>query len=180
MKKLHSEKWMQTYTGKKILLSQFNVDDIDIEDIAHALSRICRYNGHCEHFYSVAEHSVYVSECCNPEDAKWGLLHDAVEAYIGDMIRPLKYKLSMAPYLEIEDRLQKVVAEKFGLPEEIPDSVHLADNMTLLAEKRDLIPVQHDWGFPKDHPTYPDHVAAYGPNAAKFEFLKRYNELFNK
>ncbi|MEM4379972.1 MAG: hypothetical protein QXL01_04720, partial [Thermoplasmatales archaeon] len=82
------EPWIETYSGKKFdYLAQ---SELDIEDIAHALSNLCRFNGHTRVFYSVAEHSVNVSSMVPPELKIAALLHDAAEAYIGDVPSPLK------------------------------------------------------------------------------------------
>lgn len=85
---------IRTFTDKKFYFLDIRPEHICIEDIAHSLSNICRYGGHCKQFYSVAEHSI---ACCdrmgNGEDASvrlWALLHDAAEAYIGDICKPLK------------------------------------------------------------------------------------------
>jgi hypothetical protein len=82
--------WMQTFTGRAFYPLDPRPEDIDPVDIAHALSLICRYGGHSSRFYSVAEHCVLMSHAVAPEHALWALLHDATEAYLGDMIRPLK------------------------------------------------------------------------------------------
>lgn len=81
---------INTFSGIEFDLLNPNPNDIDIEDIAHELSMLCRFNGHCKEFYSVAEHSVYVSYEIDEEFALIGLLHDAAEAYLGDVPTPLK------------------------------------------------------------------------------------------
>lgn len=179
MRRLISPNEIQTNSGKMIDVKHMTPDDVDLNDIAHALSMICRYNGHCSKFYSVAEHSVYVSQICQEEDAKWGLMHDAVECYVGDMIRPLKNMDEATAFMDIEDNLQLVIAEKFGLDKVIPESVHWADDVVLLAEKDQLIPVNHDWGFREDHTKWPKKIHAWSPQEAKFNFLNRYRELFD-
>src|SRR5665213_153577 len=84
--------WMQTYTGKQYWPCDPRPEEVFIIDIAHALSQMCRYSGHCIHFYSVAEHSVLLSRYASTlETKKWSLLHDASEAYITDIIRPVSY-----------------------------------------------------------------------------------------
>src|SRR5207248_1661023 len=90
-------------------------EDICIEDIAHGLAMTCRYGGQCLRFYSVSEHSVLVSRLVAPEFAREALLHDASEAYIGDMIRPLKYQPEMAEFLRAESAIEHCVADRFGL-----------------------------------------------------------------
>ncbi|MDO4254358.1 MAG: hypothetical protein Q4C81_04310 [Kocuria sp.] len=95
--------WMQTYTGRRFYPLDSRPEDVDVVDVAHALSMQCRYNGHVRLFMSVAEHCVLVSRLVPSEHALWGLLHDATEAYVGDMVRPLK--LHMPEYRAVEDRV---------------------------------------------------------------------------
>lgn len=109
---------MNTYTGNKIDPMNMAVADISIQDIAHALSLTCRGGGHVSYFFSVAQHSI---NCMNEAKARgWSerlqlacLLHDASEAYISDIIRPVKAHLSN--YLEIESSIMNVILERFGL-----------------------------------------------------------------
>jgi hypothetical protein len=110
-----------------------------IADIAHALAHQCRFGGHASRFYSVAEHSVHVSRLCPAQDALWGLLHDASEAYLVDLPRPLKLLPEFAAYLEAEHRLQRAVAERFGLPPDQPASVTEADDTMLWIETHSLL-----------------------------------------
>src|SRR6266496_3875421 len=113
---LDSEITMVSGNGEIILASGkwFNVfnpkpEDVDIRDIAHALSNQCRFTGHTKEFYSVAQHSVLVSTFCAPEDAAWGLLHDASEAYLSDIASPVKKHPDFGPfYLEAEKRITDV------------------------------------------------------------------------
>ena len=104
-----------------------NPADIRIEDIAHALSNQCRFGGHAREFYSVAEHCVRVSQNCRPEDALWGLLHDASEAYLSDVPAPLKELPQFEAYRAAERSLQGTIAVRFGLSTEQPRSVTEAD-----------------------------------------------------
>lgn len=136
---MDSGPWIETFSGKKFHLLNPHPDEVCIEDIAHALGNVCRFAGHIKRFLSVAEHSVNVSKLC-PNDRLWGLLHDASEAYIGDLSRPMKRLTPVGPpYVEIESRIMRVVCEKFGLPPEMPAAVHAADNAMLMAEKRALM-----------------------------------------
>lgn len=124
--------WMQTATGRAFWPIDPRAEDIDIEDVAHALAHLCRYGGHCLRFYSVAEHSVLLAASVPPEDALWALLHDASEAYIVDVPRPLKPYLS--DYQDAERRVMTAVCERFGLPEPWPDTVKEADRAILTDE----------------------------------------------
>ncbi|MCU1488265.1 MAG: oligoribonuclease [Actinomycetia bacterium] len=122
-------------SGKLVNPLHLHVDDVDINDIAHALARQCRYNGHVGGFLSVARHSIWVAEHLlvggHPDHALVGLLHDAAEAYLGDMVRPLKYGAVGREYLVVEAKVEAVVADRFGLPWPMPDLVSEADNFIL-------------------------------------------------
>lgn len=143
--------WYQTFTGREVYPLDMRPEDVDIQDIAHSLAHICRFNGACRVFWSVAEHSLQVSEYlnelrlaaravldqANTQVLAWGLMHDASEAYIGDIVRPVKR--SLVGVSEIEEHIQKVIAERFGLPWPIPEVVKLADEVLLATEARDFM-----------------------------------------
>ena len=102
-----------TYSGLPFNLANPTQEMVRIEDIAHHLSLVCRWAGAPHHLLSVAQHSVLVSKIVPPELRRWALLHDAAEAYIGDLTRPLKV---LVPAIhEIEERIMHVIADKFGL-----------------------------------------------------------------
>ncbi len=124
--------WMQTFTGKQFWPLDPRPDEINIEDVASALSKLCRYGGHCLRFYSVAEHCVHVANAAPKELALTALLHDASEAYLSDVIRPIKPFLK--DYLEIEARLERAVSDRFGTPSPMPDEVKKLDNAMLWTE----------------------------------------------
>ena len=160
---------MQLASGKPFFPLDPRPDEIDIEDIAIALSRICRFGGHTKSFYSVAEHSILVSLLVPDEHRLTALLHDATEAYIGDMIRPLKSQIPQ--FSEIENNIWSAIAERFSLPVEMPSCVKDADVLALAIEKRDVMaePIGVDWG---NLPPAPNISASWslGSDAAK-EFL---------
>ncbi len=175
-------KWMQTYTGMPWYFEQPRPGDVSIFDIAHALSNLCRYGGHCRAFYSVAEHSVHVSRVVPPEHALLGLMHDATEAYVCDVPRPLKHLLGN--YKKLEHIAWLAIAEKFGLPPVMTGEVHLADNAMLFVERGQLLPrmsdpeLDADWGMGAQ-PIEGLHVPlmCYAPAAAEEVFLNRFKEL---
>lgn len=137
--------WMQTYTGKRF--DPLNPDPtlIDIEDIAHALSNICRFGGHSSRFYSVAEHSVLVGEALwnlhhDADLALAGLLHDAAEAYLGDVPRPLKYRPEFEAYRQAEYKLELHVIDRFDLKRGFGDpEIKRVDNAILADEAREFM-----------------------------------------
>jgi len=109
----YTENSIRTYTGKVFDLKILDPDSICIEDIAHALSNTARFAGHLPRMYSVAQHSVWVAARVPAEHRLAALLHDASEAYIGDM--PSPFKKMMPEYKEIEERLMQAIFKKFGL-----------------------------------------------------------------
>jgi len=135
---------MQTIGGKQFFPLDPRPEDIDVRDIAHALSHICRFGGHCHTFYSVGEHSVRVALAILEAGGSYaeqleGLLHDAAEAYVGAMVWPLKRSGEVTGYREIEHRIEEVIAEKFGLPLKRSPIVKRFDLVLLSTEKRDLM-----------------------------------------
>ena len=133
--------WLQTYSGKQFWPLSACEDDIDIVDIAHALSLKCRFNGHCKFFYSVAEHSVRMSREDLPGPPKHRLLHDAAEAYLPDIPRPIKQNI--INFKEIEDSLLSVIFRKFGLcydpGSEEHNLIKYSDDVMLATEQRDIM-----------------------------------------
>jgi hypothetical protein len=173
--------WIQTFTGKAFWPLDPQPSEIDIEDIAHALSNSCRFTGHVKKFYSVAEHSIHVSRICAPEDALWGLLHDASEAYICDIARPVKLLPFMDGYREVEGCLMGHLVKRFGLPLEQPDSVTVADKVMLAIEARDLMGTLRP-GWEKWLDMIPEGFelnvrCPLDPPVAKYRFLERFREL---
>jgi 5'-deoxynucleotidase YfbR-like HD superfamily hydrolase len=171
--------WIETFTGKRFELLDPKPEQICIEDIAHALAMSVRFCGHVQKFYSVAEHSVHVSNVCDPENALWGLLHDASEAYIADLSRPLKHCTPIGPpYIELEEKIMTAIATKFDLPTKMPSNVKWADSVLLFAEKEKLM-AGVPWGNKWDH----DGTRFYGtlwcldPIHAEQEFLLRFQRL---
>ena len=167
--------WMQTYTGKKYWPADPSPAEVDIVDIAHALSMLCRYTGHVDRFYSVAEHAWHVSYLVSRQNALAGLLHDATEAYTNDISRPLKQ--SLPDYKEIEQRNWLAIAVAFGLPETLPEEIHRADRNMLTVEKAALLKSPPYWEIDFGIPVAPVHIYAWIPSYAEYMFLCRYYEL---
>lgn len=172
--------WIQSVSGKQVSLTDPYASMINIDDIAHALSMLCRFNGHGTRFYSVAEHSVHVSNEVTPDLALAGLLHDAAEAYLGDVPSPLKGHL--ADFKMFEERMEKVIAEAFGIRFEEFKSPELkrADIQLLVDEKSVLmVPEPKPWPTDAPSPKKPDRIKAWNPSEAREAFLNRYHALLN-
>lgn len=171
-----NKNWIQTFTGRRFDPIDPVEGAIVINDIAHSLSNQCRFTGHVKKFYSVAQHCVLVSYICDEKDALHGLLHDASEAYLVDIPRPLKRSGKFAAYLEMEDRLQRMIYKRFGLTTEEPAGVKRADTKLLATEARDLMsPLHKDWIQPVD--PLPFKIVPLPPQEAKDLFMKRFFEL---
>ena len=127
-----------THTGKRFDLYEPVADMIDPRDISHSLAHLCRFNCHTREFYSVAQHSCIVAELVPEEHKLSALLHDATEAYLGDITRPLKQW--MPDYRGFEDVIWMRVCERFDLALDLPANVHQADLIALATERRDLMP----------------------------------------
>ncbi|RPJ39912.1 MAG: phosphohydrolase [Planctomycetaceae bacterium] len=131
------DRTIMTYTGKIVHPLAITAADIDIHDIAHALAMKCRYTGHCQRFYSVAQHCVLMARWDKmPGPAPWRLMHDASEAYLPDIASPIKGRFPIMR--EAEARIQAAVAERFGLPpfESVYPDVHIADTWLMIWEGR--------------------------------------------
>ncbi len=128
--------YIQTLSGKKFDYLNSTTDDVEIEDIATALSHICRFSGHLPEFYSVAQHSVLCSQIVPPEFAFEALMHDAAEAYCQDIPAPLKALLP--DYRRIEERVEQLIRAKFSIIPDMSALVKYADLVMLATERRDL------------------------------------------
>lgn len=177
-----STNWIQTYTGKKVYpFGPFGPDDVDIRDIAHALAYTCRWGGHCREFYSVAEHSMYVSKLVPDDLALDALLHDAPEAYLGDIPTPLKELLPKIG--EAEDRIMVAIAKKFNLSyPQFEGGVSEVDKMLQICEVEQLMSNlemfrNYRWGV--EHSREPVNVTISGfhPKFAEQLFLQRFRTL---
>ncbi|MTH61123.1 hypothetical protein [Paracoccus litorisediminis] len=182
---------MHTVTGKMVRPFAMTPDQVEIEAIAHHLSTQARWNGATHHphnphalMLSVAEHSVNVAnhvgkELKRPDLFMQALLHDATEAYVPDLIRPLKHSPAFyEPFKELEDRIWLAVAERFGLPETLDPLVKVADDAVCWAEWQQVVP--HDasetWGYNISGAQEPAkiRIAMWEPSFAKRMFLGTY------
>lgn len=174
--------WIQTYTGRRFYILNPNPEDIQVEDVAHALSNLCRFTGHTNAFYSVAEHCVHVSKLVESRHALWGLLHDVTEAYIGDVSRPLKHAPGMGGYCAIESNIERAVLDRFriDLTPEMERDVKKADLYMLCVEARELLGIKDfkeaGWSYYVETPLNAK-LECWTPAKAKQEFIQRFGVL---
>ncbi|WP_420567859.1 hypothetical protein [Thalassovita sp.] len=149
--------------------------DFTIEEIAHGLSNICRFTGQCRNFYSVAEHSVHASYIVPPEFAFEALMHDAPEAFIGDISKPLKGLLP--DYKRIEDMAERAVLGRFGLSLPMSQAVKDADLKMLKAEQAQAMRNADIWPAVQALDAADVILKFWPPIEAKGRFLSRFKEL---
>lgn len=169
--------WMQTFGGRRFYPLDPKEDELYIEDIAHALSLQNRYGGHSLFPYSVAQHSVYLSHVIEPEFAYEALMHDASEAYLCDIPRPIKPDLHN--YYQLEGKLMEIISKKFGFKYPMSAQVKFGDNRMLTTEKRDVMRSGLEWENYTDdkYPPYENKIVRITPEEAESLFLQRFKEL---
>jgi uncharacterized protein len=172
--------YFRTYTGRHVYPLNPNTEEIGIFDIARSLSQLCRFLGHTTAFYSVAQHSVLVSKLVPQNDALWGLLHDASEAYLCDLPTPIKRDPEMTTYRIAEARLMATICERYCLKPEMPRSVMIADKALLATEFRDVT-TMNDLEWIKEEcgtdPVPNLWIEPWLPRIAEDHFLDRFSEL---
>ena len=180
--------FIETYTGGKVYPTDPDNSAYCIDDIAHALALQCRYNGHCREFYSVAQHCCLVHDVC-PAGLRWlGLMHDAAEAYLGDVVSPIKTDVSIhgVPFRDIEDDVLAAILHRVGLgkrnlPRDM-EKVKPYDIAILLYERQHLLPMKQEWGIPHSKLSLQliaewPVLECWSPAEAERVFLQRYKEL---
>ncbi|PKM30207.1 MAG: phosphohydrolase [Gammaproteobacteria bacterium HGW-Gammaproteobacteria-11] len=168
--------WILTATGKRIDLLRPDPSMICAEDIAHSLSRLCRFNGHTAPHYSVAEHSLRVAAIVPEQYQLDALLHDATEAYVGDMTRPLKQL--MPKYQDIEHGIWLAICQRFNLNPVLPSCVREADMIMLATERRDLMPHHPDeWLCLNGVDPLPETIKPHAAPAAKYLYFQNLTDL---
>lgn len=181
--------YIVTYTGKQFWLLEPRLEDIDIKDIAHALAMQCRWTGHCRYHYSIAQHSYYCSVLGPENEGLERLLHDASEAYMGDMNRPLKHYTEAGPaYRRQEAVVQEAIYQRFGVGSIEPKSVHEADEAMLYAEKNQIISSEFSDKLIEGNNPFADAqgsskaanlvIERWAPEHAEAVFLTRFKELY--
>lgn len=166
--------YTQTHSGGKFYPLAPSGKDMHISDVAIALAKQCRFNGHCKGFYSVAQHCVLVSHMVPEYFAREGLMHDAPETWIGDLVTPVKYRCD--DYLRIEEGVEVVVARRFALVHPMPATIKKADLRALATEKRDLLG-NPDWAITRGIAPHPDTIIPLEWQDAQWLFLQRAQEL---
>ncbi len=189
----HLRASIATYLGVEFFPLAPRYEDIYVEDLAHMLANTNRYAGACTKPYSVAQHCVHVAEYLKAhvglaplgiaeragvEDVivKWGLLHDASEAYVSDICGPIKPFI--VGYKEVEQQLLVAVAQRFGLPWPMHAFVKYADKAVFAAERTQVMPRIDWWTLHPDHPVADMEILPWHWFEAKERYLQMFEELF--
>lgn len=178
--------WIITRSGRKFDLFKPTADMVDPTDIAHSLSMQCRFNGHTSSFYSVAQHCYLVADLVPAEHQLTALLHDATEAYVGDMVRPLKEEMRIyasamqvdCVYNGVEHLIWLAICDRFNLSPELPASVKHADLVALATEKRDLMPHHPEpWACLEGIEPFAAFIDPWAPSYAAIHYHHRLLQL---
>lgn len=164
-----------TYSGKYFDYQKPDPESFTIVDLAMAISRICRFGGHCREFYSVAQHSVLASYLVPESKAFKALMHDAHEAFVGDMPSPMK--LLCPDYKALEKKIEQVVLTKFGINPEPDNDVKLADMIMLKTEQRDLMLNADEWSFSSSIVPMQNKIVPVNSDSAFALFMTRFYQL---
>jgi 5'-deoxynucleotidase YfbR-like HD superfamily hydrolase len=170
---MRAPSYIHTYTGLRFHLLNPSAREMRIEDIAHALSQICRFSGHTIKHYSVAQHSCLVSDALPKPFKLCGLLHDGTEAYMNDTITRIKQM--MPAYRRLESRMERVMASRFGIPYPFPRAVKRMDRVLLATELRDLFK-DADHRYLRCEPLRV-RIQPWTPKRAEREFMRRFRVL---
>lgn len=162
------------YGNQLIDVRDIKPENIRPREVCSALGNLCRWNGWTHPYYSVAEHSIRVADRVeSPEDKLWALLHDAAEAYLGDLSTPIKRACPV--FMELEAIVMRAVCQRFDIPEEMPAAVHEADQRMLATEARDILPCAPLWtpGYaPYDDRIYGAGLMPEIASAALYEHIR--------
>jgi 5'-deoxynucleotidase YfbR-like HD superfamily hydrolase len=168
--------YVSTYLGHRFYPLAPSIADVAIEDIAHGLAFQCRFNGQTQHFYSVAQHSLMVAALVPHRLALAALLHDAAEAYLGDMVKPLKHLFP--DFSRIEAEVMGIIGARFGVAEFDDRKIKRADLIALATEKRDLMPRSSEpWHTLDGVAPLPTRIEALSPQHSKQKFLSEFERL---
>ena len=179
------EQWISLLSGATFNYNRPEESDVTLEDLASALSNVCRFSGHLPRFYSVAQHLVNTSRIVPVECAFDALMHDTAEAFTNDLPTPLKWALPV--FKELEVKIEGAMAQKFGFNYPYPPEVKAADTIMLMIEKYHVKECDQYWpGYSDEYPReaveqYLDVLSleSWQPRRAKREFLERFEELNN-
>lgn len=169
--------WIETNSHETYFYGKRNPENINILDIAHGLSNLCRYSGQCNYFYSVAQHSCIVHDVAPIHLKAIGLFHDAAEAYISDIPRPVK---NIVPEIKkLERKIQIEVSERFKLTFPWSSQIEILDSQLMLREAQLLFDGGVSWTVEGLPPLEINIPSFWSPKRAKREFLFRYEVLCN-
>lgn len=165
--------YVSTYSGRQFYPLAPTPEQIDIEDIAHGLAYQCRFNGQTRHFYSVAQHSLIVADLVPKRLRLVALLHDAAEAYLGDMVKPLKQLFPL--FSDIEAKVMGAIGLRYGIGNFDDRAIKRADLIALAMEKRDLMPNSTEpWAPLRGIAASPVRITPMSPQEAKASFLSAF------